>query len=553
MASNGSSVFGLFSDPYSYSSSNFLNMHNQNEQRKLEREKMAHAAAAGNAEREMDLYKSQVLQAFNEKKLSSEEARALLDEQGKNKRSSLERQSRENIAAARLGQDQERLEFDKGKFGLEHELNTQKAGLQALFQDRQAGAMERNAATAEGRLDLERGKEAKKQMEQEFIAKAYQENGLEGMISAYGQLGRGQEASQLKQGQALYQKTMYEGEKSLAEAVTKGKQIEAGDKLRKLRPLMQGYLSLVKTDPETANYNLRMGLLNTPGLEDLDKLNDSDLLNVMASEYNESNSYVSAIASNKKAAQANAGFLTQIFGQNDSRARAEQTIYGETQSQESKYAPSEVTKMQQERDKAKAEGRDADAEQLDSALSAKTNVSKEGTKSTLTKAEASRLQEALRLAENSAEELAVLKESVDKEADKVLGLSGTIDTALAEGADFLFSGDISERDKAQLQAVTGIIDRAEQWFQTDWRKPITGASAAIGELKQLRESVISGKFSKGPTRFKQQLNTILTKFERSIERDRQRLRDNGYDVSTKKQLPSFEQAEQYMRSKGLIK
>lgn len=118
-----------------------------------------------------------------------------------------------------------------------------------------------------------------------------------------------------------------------------------------------------------------------------------------------------------------------------------------------------------------------------------------------------------------------------KMAEKARGIPG-LEQATEYAAETLTSMDPEER-KDYIQDATKYLNAVEQFFQQRYRKPITGAQAAVEELKQLRKSFLSGDMS--PSEFQGALDNIMQRYVGEAEYKTKVLREGiNVDATRKK-------------------
>ena len=107
------------------------------------------------------------------------------------------------------------------------------------------------------------------------------------------------------------------------------------------------------------------------------------------------------------------------------------------------------------------------------------------------------------------------------------------------------AGAMTGKDKkeraAEIRDMTKYVNAVEQFFQGDYRKPITGAGAGLDEIKDLRRNFINGEMS--PSEFAGALDQVVQKYTSEAEFNKNILKE-GLDVSPDlvrqyKQLPQY--------------
>jgi hypothetical protein len=118
------------------------------------------------------------------------------------------------------------------------------------------------------------------------------------------------------------------------------------------------------------------------------------------------------------------------------------------------------------------------------------------------------IQERLGLQQRAMRDFSAIKENFDAD---LLGTGGRLETWMATTADSL--GVATDNQKVRIQAVENFLTPTRMAFQ-QYRKSITGAAAAITELKDLEDAFINGKL--GPAQFEARLNTLINMTQREL-------------------------------------
>lgn len=138
-------------------------------------------------------------------------------------------------------------------------------------------------------------------------------------------------------------------------------------------------------------------------------------------------------------------------------------------------------------------------------------------------------------------ELAPIREDFRKNYFTFKGQAGLEASKLAEKAEGIpgleqvanyaarsITGKGSDARQQYIHDATSYLNAVERFFQQRYRKPITGAAAAVAELKDLRKSFLSGDMS--PSEFQGALDSILQSYAGEKEFKQNVLRE-GVPVS----------------------
>lgn len=149
-----------------------------------------------------------------------------------------------------------------------------------------------------------------------------------------------------------------------------------------------------------------------------------------------------------------------------------------------------------------------------------------------------------------------------KMAEEAEGMpyAGVLDTVA--GA---ITGQNKEERAKYIREATSYLNAVDQFFQQEYRKPITGAQAALQELKDLRSKFLSGDMS--PSEAMGALDAIVIRYTSEEEYNKNVL-GKGLDITPSESAPSNlserinaykdagkseEEINEYLRKKGWIK
>ena len=155
-------------------------------------------------------------------------------------------------------------------------------------------------------------------------------------------------------------------------------------------------------------------------------------------------------------------------------------------------------------------------------------------------------------------ELAPIRQNFNKEYLTYRGQAGLEASKMAEKAEGIpivgdvlggVAGALTGRDPKDREKfvsdATSYLNAVERFFQQRYRKPITGAQAAINELKVLRKSFLSGDMS--PSEFQGALDSIVQNYAGEADFKKNVLQE-GVDTTTQDQL--IQNTIQHYKQKG---
>lgn len=102
---------------------------------------------------------------------------------------------------------------------------------------------------------------------------------------------------------------------------------------------------------------------------------------------------------------------------------------------------------------------------------------------------------------------------LSKQAEENEGLS--VVGNLAETAASKYTGKTTEERSKDIRESTKYLNSVEQFFNTKYKQPMTGAAVAKDELKTLRQQFLSGDMS--PSEFLGAMDQILVKYTSEVE------------------------------------
>ena len=166
----------------------------------------------------------------------------------------------------------------------------------------------------------------------------------------------------------------------------------------------------------------------------------------------------------------------------------------------------------------------------------------------LTKSNKTRVQKSYMKATEDLTRIQGLKGKFKKE---YLTLGGRVETNIAEGMDYL--GMSSGSQQKRITATTNFFGDIKQFFMK-FRKEITGAAAAVQELKDLEAAYLDG--SVGPTKLMAQLDLLLENASKELKLNKrfidQGIQTGGANTGNEVDYSSDPEYQQYLRDKAAM-
>lgn len=516
--SNITDLFNLNpGDTYKNTLASVIGMVNEYEKRKVQREQIASQNRGQDLEFQAKEDATQSYMAAKQAQLAQQEKQNAIANQLANDRLTLDTKKAQHDK-----------ENDEAKLGLEQE----KFGMETAFKQKESDR-------ADTELGFKQEDRAKAEADRAALSESYKNGDMDSVVKTLIGMNKTDEATRILKMKDDMERNVYLNKQTLAETNKTEDAVEAGRRYRSVQQAGYRFMNNYKQDPDGALKGFRNDIAQDPNLSFMKDWSDDDIAFYIPHEVGKTDKDIASGTQTAGGKRLWASNLLGMYGPNDPRVKDAQAQAAAMEE------PTETSKKINEYHNLVEAGDKKGAAFMEADLSGKnkgalvnigttTNENGEQVIAPTGTTTGNEIQKSIRDNQDSLRELSVIRENSNKGLDSVMGLSGTINKGIAKTADFVFSGDISNENKQTLDTAVNILTASEQFFQTEYRKGVTGASAATSELNQLRKAMISGEFKGGPYEFRKQLNNIYDKYERQLGADTQRARQGGVDVSSTK-------------------